>query len=444
MMIIKDRYDVVIVGSGPAGLAAASTAAGEGASVLLLERNHILGGILNQCIHAGFGIHDYGLELTGPEYAHRLASRLGKLNGIEALTDTMVLGIAPDRNVITVSGPVTGRRDVSFGSLILATGCRERTRPNILLPGSRPAGVLTAGTAQYYVNMLGMLPGRNIVILGSGDVGLIMARRFTLEGAHVECVCEIMPKPGGLLRNVSQCLDDFGIPLLLSTTVKEIHGRKRISGVTLVKVNPDNRGGGGGGELVPGTERFVECDTLILSVGLIPENELARSAGIIPLRTGGLAVDEGMMCLERAGIFACGNCVHVNDIADFAAIEGLIAGKNAATHAREGALHGSRAELEINAGENISYVVPHRVRFYDTGDGFIDFSMRVRNSVQDCTLELADYEVENTVLFSKKFRIVRPDGMLRVRVPREKLANAKEAVVWRLASKGAHKGAGVR
>jgi len=415
------------VGSGPAGLAAAHSASGEGASVLLVERNHRLGGILNQCIHAGFGIHDYGLELTGPEYAHRLETRLDA--AMDALTDTMVLGVAPDKNVITLSGPSVGKQEVAFGSLVLATGCRERTRPNILLPGSRPAGVMTAGTAQYYVNVLGMLPGRKIVILGSGDIGLIMARRFTLEGARVECVCEIMPQPGGLLRNVSQCLDDFGIPLLLSTTVAEVHGENRINGVTLSDVNPEDCR-----TLIPGTERFVECDTLILSVGLIPENELARSAGIAPSRTGGLSVDEGMMCIEKAGIFACGNCVHVNDVADFAAMEGLIAGRSAAMHAR-GLLEKSmgRSELEIEAGKNIAYTIPRRVRFYGTGDDFVEFSMRATSVMQDCTLELAGEDgAKDIVVFSKKFRIVRPNSMMRVRVPKEKLAKAVGSARWRI------------
>ena len=432
-MVLRDAYDVVVIGSGPSGICAATAACEHGASVLVLERNKCLGGILNQCIHAGFGLHDFGLELSGPEYAAKLAAKLAeklaqKMSNtpLDVFFEAMVLEVSHNgENVIRVSAPGLGLKKIGFGSLILATGCRERTRPNIMIPGTRPAGVLTAGTAQYFVNILGQLPGKQVVILGSGDIGLIMARRLILEGARVECVCEIMPHPGGLLRNVSQCLDDFGIPLHLSTTVKTIHGKDRVNGVTLASVNATRM------DCIPGTERFVECDTLLLSVGLIPENELAKSAGIIPAKNGGLHVDEGMMT-SRPGIFACGNCVHVNDVADFAAMEGAIAGRSAAQYSL-GRLERERSGecLKVSAGAGIAYTVPNRVEFYkDSTHDSLDFSMRAQKTIQKCVLELVDCETER-VVFSKKFQIVRPNGMIRVSVPKKSIKECT-SVSWRL------------
>lgn len=320
---MMESCDVLIVGAGPAGLAAAKGACESGAEkVVVVERDKTSGGILNQCIHDGFGIVRYGEQLTGPEYAARAAA---EVEGIKLELGNQVVGITPD-HVVTMVG-CTGMRKVKAGAIVIATGCRERTRGAIAIPGSRPAGIYTAGVAQNLVNVRNVMPGREIVILGSGDIGLIMARRLTLEGAKVKAVVEILPEPAGLARNVSQCLYDFEIPLYVSHTVSNIYGAKRLTGVEISSVNANMKA-------IPGTERLVECDTLILSVGLIPENEVALTAGVqLDQRSNGVITDDFLQT-SVPGVFSCGNSRRVMDLADFASEQGELAGKNAVAYLR--------------------------------------------------------------------------------------------------------------
>ena len=312
------KYDVVVIGGGPAGLAAALKAREKAEKVAVLERNDELGGILNQCIHSGFGLHVFKEELTGPEYAGRFIKQVTDL-GIEYKLHTMVMDISSDK-IVTAMNREEGLFEIQAGAVILAMGCRERSRGALNIPGYRPAGIYTAGTAQRLVNMEGYLPGREVVILGSGDIGLIMARRMTLEGAHVNVVAELMPYAGGLKRNIVQCLDDYGIPLKLSHTVVKIHGKKRVEGVTLAQVDAQARP-------IPGTEEFYACDTLLLSVGLLPENELSRGMGVeMSGVTSGPVVNESLETNIK-GVFACGNVLHVHDLVDFVSEEAATAGK---------------------------------------------------------------------------------------------------------------------
>ena len=346
-------YDLIVVGGGPAGLAAACAAWEAGLRrILVVERDKELGGILNQCIHNGFGLHYFREELTGPEYAGRFIHML-RDTGVEVRLDTMVLEVGADRRVHMV-GKTTGYRVEQAKSVLLAMGCRERTRGAISIPGSRPAGVLTAGAAQRYVNMEGWLPGERVVILGSGDIGLIMARRMTLEGAKVLACVEVMPYSGGLNRNIVQCLHDYDIPLYLSHTVTDIRGKDRVEQVVVSAVDARRRP-------VPGTEMVFDCDTLLLSVGLIPENELTRQAGIaIDPRTSGAVVYENMET-SLPGVFACGNVAHVHDLVDFVTAESQRAGRAAARYVLEGA-GPEESALEVVSGDCVTYTVPQYIR----------------------------------------------------------------------------------
>lgn len=392
------RADVVIIGAGPAGLAAAIAAKKNGAQrVLVLDREARTGGILRQCIHSGFGLHSLGEELTGPEYASRYAAE-AQYTGAEVWLDTMVLDISG--KTVTAIGEKTGLVVIEAGAVVLAMGCRERSAGALMLPGTRPAGVLTAGTAQRFVNMEGVMPGREAVILGSGDIGLIMARRMTLEGANVKMVLELMPYSGGLKRNIVQCLDDFGIPLYLSHTVTKLHGKKRLTGVSVAAVDEQ-------GVPKPDTEYFVPCDTLLLSVGLIPENELSRGIGVnIDPATGGPVVDAHLQT-SVPGVFACGNAVQVHDLVDFVTEEAMRAGASAAAYAQNPALRGA-AQYGTVAGQGVRYVVPQRIAAQDATLFF-----RVTGVYKNCATVAKCGE---KIIARRKRQIVTPGEMERLDV----------------------------
>ncbi len=395
------HVDVAVIGGGPAGLAAALSAQQEGAGrVLIIERNTELGGILQQCIHHGFGLHRFKEELTGPEYAQRFIN-LVQDTKIEVLLETMVLEVTPERKIYAINSE-SGMLEIQAKAVVLAMGCRERTRGALRIPGSRPAGVYSAGTAQRYVNIDGYMPGERAVILGSGDIGLIMARRFTLEGAKVEAVVEVMPYAAGLTRNVVQCLEDFDIPLYLQSTVVEIHGKKRLEAVTIAQVdekwNP-----------IPGTERTIECDTLLLSVGLVPENELSSQAGVaIDTITNGPIVDSTMMT-NIPGIFACGNVLHVHDLVDNVSKESERAGMYAGRFAM-GSSRPEERKIKVLAGDNIRYVVPHEVSTTEP----VEFFMRVQRPEDDVALDVGG-------LRRIRKNSVRPSEMLDVKITAEQL-----------------------
>lgn len=405
--------DVVVIGGGAAGLAAAEKAA-EYCRVFLIDRSDELGGILSQCIHDGFGNFIFKESFTGPEYAERFIDSLNGLN-IDIKLGTTVTRLYPDKRIVAVNED--GILEVQTKAVVLATGCRERTRNQILIPGSRPAGIYTAGTVQYLINTQGILPGRKVVILGSGDVGLIVARRLVLEGAEVLGVYEIRPSPSALPRNIVQCLEDFDIPLFLSHTVIDIHGSDRVNGVTVAKVDRDLKS-------IPGTEKFIPCDTLILAVGLIPENELAKQVGI-PLDEciGGPIVDNNMETLV-SGFFACGNVVQVHDLVDDVTTMGWIAGKFAALHALNKLA--SVPRLKIIKGNNISSVVPQRVRVDATDD--IPLYIRVRRFLQDVMIIV---KMGSKILHEEEREVVRPSVMekLSFTLPREGSLNDIEIEV---------------
>lgn len=408
------KYDLVVVGGGPAGLAAAYEAHENGVEkILIIERDKELGGILNQCIHNGFGLHTFKEELTGPEYAGRFIDMVEGTN-IEVMLDTMVLEI--EGKIIHAINTEKGYLTIEAEAIVLAMGCRERTRGAISIPGDRTSGIFTAGAAQRFINMEGYMVGKKVVILGSGDIGLIMARRMTLEGAKVEAVVELMPYSNGLTRNIVQCLEDYGIPLYLSHTVIDVKGDGRLEKVIIAKVD-ENR------QPIKGTEIEFDADTLLLSVGLIPENELSKNAGVeLDLRTNGLVVSESMET-NREGIFACGNVVHVHDLVDFVTEEAKNAGKNAANYIK------GKKRLnnftEIKNGENISYTVPQKFEI-ESLDGNLNVFMRVRNVFKNKQIVVRDEE-GNVIQSFKKPHVV-PAEMERITILKDKLKNAKGAI----------------
>ncbi len=404
------NVDIAIIGGGPAGLAAALSAREAGVKdVLILERDTKLGGILNQCIHNGFGLHTFKEELTGPEYAARFADRV-IAEGIEYKLGTMVVDLSHDK-VITAMNREDGLFTIKAKAVILAMGCRERPRGALGIPGFRPAGIFSAGTAQRFVNIEGIMPGKEVVILGSGDIGLIMARRMTLEGAKVKVVAELMPYSGGLKRNIVQCLNDYGIPLKLSHTVVDIKGKERVEGVTIAKVDERNKP-------IPGTEEFYSCDTLLLSCGLIPENELTAGAGIemSPI-TGGAVVDNNLeTCIP--GVYACGNVLHVHDLVDYVSEEAGNAGRNAAKFVLSGEkAEGTERYIEMKTGKGVRYTVPRRVR-PETVDKDVLVRFRVDNVYKDIKLGIF---IDGELVRSIKKRTVAPGEMEEIRIRREEL-----------------------
>ena len=388
---------VVVIGGGPCGLAAAVELRKQGVDdLLILEREKELGGILRQCIHDGFGLTRFEESLSGPEYAQRFIDEAARL-GIQAETDSAVLTITQDRTITA-----TSRRGISSyqaDAVVLAMGCRERTRGALAIPGSRPAGVFTAGVAQSYINLKNLMIGREVVILGSGDIGMIMARRLTLEGAHVQAVFEILPYPSGLPRNVEQCLNDYEIPLYLSHTVTEIHGKERLSGVTVSQVD-------GSAQAIPGTERFLACDTLILSVGLLPENELSRKAGVaLDERTGGALVDENYET-SVPGIFAAGNVLHVHDLVDFVSLEAESLARGVTAYLNSGS---STCPISVEA-EGAGYILPQRV----SGTRDVELYFRVKKPVHGGRLEIWQ---NGCTILEKKIRRAIPAEMEKISLP---------------------------
>ena len=404
-------YDIVVIGGGPAGLAAAAAAKKSGIdSILILERDKELGGILNQCIHNGFGLHTFKEELTGPEYAHRFIEQVQELN-IEYCLNTMVIDISHEK-VVTAMNREEGLFEIQAKAVILAMGCRERSRGALNIPGYRPAGIYSAGTAQRLVNMEGFMPGREVVILGSGDIGLIMARRMTLEGAKVKVVAELMPYSGGLKRNIVQCLDDFGIPLKLSHTVVEIRGKERLTGITLTQVD-------GRGKPIPGTEEDYDCDTLLLSVGLIPENELSRGMGVdIEPITSGPSVNESLET-NIDGVFACGNVLHVHDLVDYVSEEAAAAGENAAKYVKGILPANSGKEIKLVPTDGVRYTVPKTIDPERMTDE-LTVRFRVGNVYKNCFVSVY-FDGERVV--HRKRPVLAPGEMENVKFKKTQLAS---------------------
>lgn len=413
----KIVYDLVVVGGGPAGLAAALAARKNGVEkILICERAPYLGGILQQCIHNGFGLDYFKEELTGPEYASRFIEEV-EASDIDVKLGTMVMEILNDKKVLAVNRE-DGMFEITVKALILAMGCRERTRGAITIPGSRPAGIMTAGTAQSYVNLEGYIPGEEVVILGSGDIGLIMARRLTLEGVNVKGVIELMPYSTGLIRNKVQCLDDFGIPLLLSHSIVKIHGNERLEGVTIAEVDKNLKP-------IKETERYIACDTLLLSVGLIPENELSNQLGCqMDQITKGPVVDEKRMT-NIPWLFACGNVLHVHDLVDNVTEEAEMAGKAVAQLIQE-TNDTSGKDILITHDENIGYVVPQHIGTVNDEEKIVKFFLRVKNPDEHVYLRIKDNN-DNTLLKLSK-SIVEPGTMVTFNLPRKFISESIDSI----------------
>ncbi len=402
---------LVIIGGGPAGMSAAIAAYEKGIrDILILERDSSLGGILQQCIHNGFGLHKFGEELTGPEYAWRYEKKVREL-GIAVKLNTMVLDISEDK-IVTATNSEDGIFQIQAQAIILAMGCRERAKGALNIAGTRPAGIYSAGTAQKLVNIEGYMPGKTVVILGSGDIGLIMARRMTLEGAKVKAVCELMPYSGGLARNIEQCLNDFDIPLKLSHTVVEVHGKERLCGVTIAKVD-ENR------KPIEETREYIECDTLLLSVGLIPENELTKSASVSLDRiTNGAIVDQDRQT-DCEGIFACGNVLHVHDLVDFVSEEAEIAGHSAADYINN--VSEEKINVNIKTDGKVRYTVPQVI----TKNKDVTVYFRVSDVFRNVKINV--YDGENLVLAKKRPKVA-PGEMESIKIKKELLENCNELV----------------
>ena len=407
------KRQAVIVGGGPAGLAAALRLREKGIKdILILEREHLLGGILRQCIHDGFGLTRFGESLSGPEYAQRFIERVQEA-GIECITDCTVLDISKEK-VVTAASRVHGLLEIQADAVLLTMGCRERTRGALATPGTRPAGIYTAGVAQNYINLQNIMVGHEVVILGSGDIGLIMARRMTLEGAHVKGVYEVQSYPSGLPRNIEQCLNDYGIPLHLSHTVVDIRGRERLTSVVVAQCDEHFRP-------IPGTEEEIPCDTLILSVGLIPENELSLAAGVeLDARTRGAFVDEHCQT-GIPGIFAAGNVLHVHDLVDFVSLEAEALADSAAEYLLEGTLPECR--LTVNAGNNVGHVIPQRI----SGTRSFTLSLRVRQPLSNVSIVVRQGEKE---ILRKKMRKALPAEMIQLPIRAEKLVDSADMEVY--------------